>query len=77
MREFLETAGIGSLAAALTELMDRPAIARAFGEAGRASVETAFSFSRMVAGFESLYLSEVSKRGARPALRESRAREVA
>jgi hypothetical protein len=33
------------------------------GEAARADARTRYSFARMVAGFESLYLAELARRG--------------
>lgn len=50
------------LAAALIDLMANPARAAAFGAAGRAFVEERFSFDRMVASFEHIYLSELQRR---------------
>jgi L-malate glycosyltransferase len=45
------------LAAALLDLLDHPARRAAFGRAGRARIEQQYSFDRMVAQFESLYVS--------------------
>jgi glycosyltransferase involved in cell wall biosynthesis len=48
-----------ALAAAILDLLDRPAFATALGRAARAQVEQRFSFDRMVANFEQLYLSKL------------------
>jgi glycosyltransferase involved in cell wall biosynthesis len=51
-----------ALAATLLEVMDRPQFANDLGRAARASIERRFSFDRMVASFERLYLSELQTR---------------
>jgi glycosyltransferase involved in cell wall biosynthesis len=47
-----------ALAAAIIELIESPESAAAYGRAARGSVETRFSFERMVSAFEDLYRSE-------------------
>jgi L-malate glycosyltransferase len=46
-----------ALAAAILDLLDQPGRAIAFGKAARARIEQHYSFDRMVAQFESLYIS--------------------
>lgn len=46
-----------ALAAALLDLLDQPDRTMAFGKAARARIEQQYSFERMVAQFESLYMS--------------------
>ncbi len=48
----------GAIAAAVRELMESPAFAATLGSEARASVESRFSFERMVSAFEHLYRSE-------------------
>jgi glycosyltransferase involved in cell wall biosynthesis len=45
------------LATALLDLLDHPSRRAAFGRSGRARIEQQYSFDRMVAQFETLYLS--------------------
>jgi glycosyltransferase involved in cell wall biosynthesis len=52
-----------ALAAALCRVMDNPDFAARIGAAARARVQAGYSFDRMVAGFESLYLSGLARRG--------------
>jgi glycosyltransferase involved in cell wall biosynthesis len=65
------------LAEALKGLMRDPARAASLGEAARAVVETRYSFDRMVAAFEAMYLERLAARraargeDARAALRRS------
>jgi glycosyltransferase involved in cell wall biosynthesis len=54
-----------SLARAIVELVRRPEVAHAMGQEACADVAARFSIDRMVAGFESLYLSRLSGAGAR------------
>jgi glycosyltransferase involved in cell wall biosynthesis len=51
-----------ALAAAILGLIDRPALAARLGQAARKTTERRFSFDRMVASFEQLYLSELHGR---------------
>jgi glycosyltransferase involved in cell wall biosynthesis len=48
-----------ALAAAMVDLMDRPHFAFALGRAARDAAGRRFSFDRMVASFEELYLSQL------------------
>jgi glycosyltransferase involved in cell wall biosynthesis len=73
MLELVEPGRTGALvppddAAALAEavrgMLASPERARAMGAAGRHDVEARFSFDRMVAEFEQLYLSALAGRGA-------------
>jgi glycosyltransferase involved in cell wall biosynthesis len=54
----------GALAEAILELVDDPARAAVLGRAARSSVQARYSFERMVASFEHIYLSELAARGA-------------
>jgi glycosyltransferase involved in cell wall biosynthesis len=54
-----------ALSRALLRLIDDPALATSLGRAARHVVEQRFSFDRMVAGFEQLYLSELLSRAPR------------
>jgi glycosyltransferase involved in cell wall biosynthesis len=65
-----------ALAAAVSDLMDRPAFARDLGCAARERIERHFSFDRMVASFQHLYLSQLEKRSHLKRPRE-RGRELA
>lgn len=56
----------GALAQAIVDLVRRPAFAHAMGRKARADVTARFSLDRMVARFESLYLSELAAGDARP-----------
>jgi glycosyltransferase involved in cell wall biosynthesis len=47
----------------LCRLMNDPALASRLGNAARAEALARYSFDRMVAAFESLYLSELTRRG--------------
>jgi glycosyltransferase involved in cell wall biosynthesis len=55
-----------ALATAVLDLMSRPERASALGQAARRRAVQQFSFDRMVAGFEHLYLCELGKRAAGP-----------
>jgi hypothetical protein len=48
-------------------LMANPDEGAAMGAAARADALARFSFDRMIAGFDELYLSELTRRGAAPA----------
>ena len=50
------------LAAAVSDLIDRPAHARTLGRAARQTAVEGFAFERMVARFEALYLSALHAR---------------
>jgi L-malate glycosyltransferase len=52
-----------ALADRLCRLMADPGLASRLGEAACADARTRYSFARMVAGFESLYLTELARRG--------------
>jgi L-malate glycosyltransferase len=52
-----------SLADRLCRLMNDPALASRLGNAARAEALARYSFDRMVAAFESLYLTELTRRG--------------
>lgn len=52
-----------ALADRLCRLMASTPLAAALGAAARAEVEARYSFDRMVAGFERLYLTELTRRG--------------
>lgn len=52
-----------SLADRLCRFMRNPPFAARLGETARASAEARYSFDRMVAGFEGIYLSELARRG--------------
>lgn len=52
-----------ALAAALTRLMRRPEEAARMGEAARAHVEAHYTFDRMVASFDAMYLDRLKRRG--------------
>jgi glycosyltransferase involved in cell wall biosynthesis len=55
-----------ALAAAVRSLIEHPAEAAAMGAAARATVLQQYSFDRMIASFEDLYLSSLQARlGAR------------
>jgi glycosyltransferase involved in cell wall biosynthesis len=61
-------APIGDAAAVadrICRLMSDPELAQRFGAAARQTVETRYSFERMAAAFESLYLDELARRGVR------------
>jgi glycosyltransferase involved in cell wall biosynthesis len=51
------------LADALCRLMSDPALAARLGDAARDEARAHYSFDRMVASFESLYLTELTRRG--------------
>jgi L-malate glycosyltransferase len=53
-----------ALADRLSRLMANPGLGNRLGEAARAEVEARYSFDRMVAAFERVYLSELARRGA-------------
>lgn len=54
-----------ALARAVLDLMDRPELAARLGRAARADVERRFSFERMVADFEALYLDTIERAAQR------------
>jgi glycosyltransferase involved in cell wall biosynthesis len=51
------------LADRLCRLMNDPGLASRLGDAARAKAQARYSFDRMVAAFESLYLTELTARG--------------
>jgi glycosyltransferase involved in cell wall biosynthesis len=51
------------LADQLCRLMNDPALAARLGHAARTEALARYSFDRMVAAFESLYLTELTRRG--------------
>jgi glycosyltransferase involved in cell wall biosynthesis len=51
---------VAALAAALVRLLDDADYARRLGDAARDTIETRYSFERMVTAFEQLYLSELA-----------------
>jgi glycosyltransferase involved in cell wall biosynthesis len=55
-----------ALANALYRLMESPLTAARLGAAARRLVEDRYSFGRMVASFDSLYITELVRRGAMP-----------
>ena len=55
------------LADRLCRLMNDPALASRLGHAARAEALARYSFDRMVAAFETLYLTELTRRGVREA----------
>ncbi len=55
------------LAERVMHLMANPDEGAAMGAAARAEALARFSFDRMIAGFDELYLSELTRRGAAPA----------
>ena len=55
------------LADRVMHLMANPDEGAAMGAAARADALARFSFDRMIAGFDELYLSELARRGAAPA----------
>ena len=52
------------LADRLLRLMSSPTLADTLGGAARAEIRARFSFDRMVAGFEQLYLTQLARHGA-------------
>jgi glycosyltransferase involved in cell wall biosynthesis len=52
-----------SLADRLCHLMNDPALGSRLGDAGRAEALARYSFDRMVTAFESLYVTELTRRG--------------
>jgi L-malate glycosyltransferase len=56
-----------ALASRVMHLMADPADAARIGAAARADALARFSFDRMVAGFEDIYLTELARRGVVPA----------
>jgi L-malate glycosyltransferase len=56
-----------ALASRVMHLMADPADAARMGAAARADALARFSFDRMVAGFEDIYLTELARRGVVPA----------
>jgi glycosyltransferase involved in cell wall biosynthesis len=56
-----------ALAGALVSVMRDPASAVRMGAAARADGASRFSFERMVAGFERVYLNELARQGVAPA----------
>ena len=57
-----------ALAECLLDLMRAPAEAIRLGVAARADVAARFSFDRMVAGFERVYLAQLARKGVAPAV---------
>jgi glycosyltransferase involved in cell wall biosynthesis len=57
------------LAGHLTRLMTDPALAERLGRAARADVQGRYSFERMVASFDQVYTTELSRHGILPARR--------
>jgi glycosyltransferase involved in cell wall biosynthesis len=57
----------GALAGRVLQLMADPAKGTRFGAAARADALARFSFDRMVAGFDAIYLTELARRGMAPA----------
>jgi glycosyltransferase involved in cell wall biosynthesis len=58
-----------ALADRLCTLMGDPALAARLGESARAQAEQRYSFDRMVAAFDALYLDELARRGVAAAQR--------
>jgi glycosyltransferase involved in cell wall biosynthesis len=54
-----------ALADRICRLMRVPGLASRLGGAARAEARAGYSFDRMIAAFESLYLSELARRGVR------------
>ena len=54
-----------AIAEALIDLLDAPERAASFGRAGRRTIEQTYSFDRMVAQFESLYIEGLARSGVR------------
>src|SRR5439155_17641773 len=52
-----------ALADRLMRVMADPALGRRLGDRARAEVEAQYSFDRMVAAFEDVYLGELARRG--------------
>ena len=52
-----------ALADRLLRIMADPALAARLGDAARVVAETRYSFERMVAAFDSLYTTELTRRG--------------
>jgi glycosyltransferase involved in cell wall biosynthesis len=52
------------LARRLCELLSQPALAARLGQAAQREAKSRYSFDRMVASFESIYLTELTRRGA-------------
>jgi glycosyltransferase involved in cell wall biosynthesis len=57
----------GAVTAALRELIEHPGHAAALGLAARQTVESRFSFDRMVSSFEDLYVDLIQRRALRTA----------
>jgi glycosyltransferase involved in cell wall biosynthesis len=51
-----------ALARRLITLLTDSATARRLGEAARATIESRYSFDRMIAAFEQMYISELTRR---------------
>jgi glycosyltransferase involved in cell wall biosynthesis len=69
-----------ALAAAICRVMENPDFAARMGAAARARVQADYSFDRMVAGFENLYLARLASQGglaAEPLFTEHCRKEVA
>jgi glycosyltransferase involved in cell wall biosynthesis len=56
----------GSLAEQISRVMTDPALAGRLGRAARDDVRSRFSFERMIAGFEQVYLDALARRGVVP-----------
>ena len=54
----------GALADRIGRLLAQPSLGVRLGEAARLAVATRYSFERMVASFETIYLTELARRGA-------------
>jgi hypothetical protein len=52
-----------ALADQICEVIDQPMLAARVGEAARAEAHARYSFDRMVAAFERLYVAELARRG--------------
>jgi glycosyltransferase involved in cell wall biosynthesis len=61
-----------AIASSIHDLIESPERAAALGRAARASVVSRFSFERMVAAFETLYLTEFESAGSRIQVRARR-----
>jgi glycosyltransferase involved in cell wall biosynthesis len=55
----------GALAERICRLMSVPGLASRLGAAARTEARASYSFDRMIAAFESLYLTELARRGVR------------
>jgi glycosyltransferase involved in cell wall biosynthesis len=55
-----------ALADAICRLMAEPGLASSLADAARSEAHARYSFDRMVAAFEGVYLSELTRRGSVP-----------